>query len=55
MNKDLEAFYKNPSYDLAAKTSIDSMVANNIRKSLDGAIETLNEPGYQHLKTNMVH
>lgn len=50
LNKSLQAFYKNPSYENATKAGIDSVIANNLRKSLDGVIENATEGGYQELK-----
>lgn len=50
LNKSLESFYKNPSYDTASKAYIDSLVVNHLRKSLDDVIENTNGPGYQELK-----
>jgi len=50
LNNSLEAFYKNPSYETASRASIDSLVVNHIRKSLDDVIEKSVAPGYQDLK-----
>jgi hypothetical protein len=50
LNQSLEAFYKNPTYENASKASIDSMIANRLRKQLDDAIEGLEGSGYQQLK-----
>lgn len=50
MNKSLESFYKNPTYENASKAYIDSLVANNLRRSLDRVIETEVGPGYAELK-----
>lgn len=50
LNKQLEAFYKNPSYENARQAGIDAIVANNIRKSLDTAIEGTIGEAYQPLK-----
>lgn len=51
LNSKLEAFYKNPSYENASIAYIDSMVANNLRKSLDAVIEKASGGvGYQALK-----
>ena len=49
-NSRLEAFYKKPEYNNAAKVQIDALVANNIRKELDDAIEAAVGDGYQELK-----
>ncbi len=49
-NKSLEAFYKNPSLDTAQRASVDSMVANNLRKLLDEQITKLTGEEYQALK-----
>ncbi len=50
LNRNLESFYKNPTYETASKAYIDSLVANNLRKSLDNLIESTVAPGYQGLK-----
>lgn len=49
-NDSLESFYKNPSYDTASKAAVDSVVANNLRSSLDLAVESISGHGYQELK-----
>jgi len=50
LNESLEAFYRNPSYDSASRAMVDAMVANNLRKGLDSAIESAGQSGYQVLK-----
>jgi len=50
LNNSLGAFYKNPSYETASKAYVDSLVVNNLRKSLDTVIEKTVSPGYQELK-----
>jgi len=50
LNESLEAFYKNPSSDTAARASVDALIANNLRKGLDESIEKAIGPGYQALK-----
>lgn len=50
MNKNLESFYKNPTYESATKAAIDAGIVNNIRKALDVAIEGVTSGGYQDLK-----
>lgn len=50
LNKSLESFYKNPSYENASKAGIDAIIANNLRRSLDKTIEGTAGPGYQELK-----
>lgn len=50
MNKSLEAYYKNPSYETASKASVDAMVANKLREGLDSVIEKAGGEGYQELK-----
>lgn len=55
LNNSLKAFYKNPSYDTASRAMVDSLVANNLRSSLDDTIENAtpelaDQPGYQDLK-----
>lgn len=49
-NKSLEAFYRNPSYDNASQAAIDSVIANNLRKSLDESISKATGAEYQALK-----
>jgi hypothetical protein len=50
LNDSLQAFYKNPTYENASKASIDSMIANRLRKNLDNVIENSVGEGYQELK-----
>lgn len=50
LNQGLEAFYKNPTYENASKASVDSMIANRLRRGLDETIENAVGPGYQQLK-----
>lgn len=50
LNQSLDAFYKNPSYDTASKAYVDSIIVNNMRKSLDDVITRAAGPGYQNLK-----
>jgi hypothetical protein len=50
MNDALEAYYKNPSYENATKASVDSLIANRLRKGLDSTIEGIKGEGYQDLK-----
>jgi hypothetical protein len=50
LNKSLEAFYRNPSYDNASKAGIDAMIVNNLRKELDNVITSASGEGYQELK-----
>jgi hypothetical protein len=50
LNKSLESFYRNPSYETANRAGVDSLIVNNIRKSLDDAIENSVGAGYQDLK-----
>lgn len=49
-NKSLEAFYRNPSYDNASQVSIDALLANKIRESLDKGISGLTGEQYGALK-----
>lgn len=49
-NQQREAFYKNPSYDIAGRAAIDARVASALRKELDQTIERSVGPGYQDLK-----
>ena len=50
MNTNLQAFYRNPTYDAASKVTIDAGIANNFRQALDKAIETATGEQYQILK-----
>jgi len=50
LNRSLESFYKNPSYDTASKASVDAMIANNLRTGLDTAITDVKGSGYAELK-----
>ncbi len=49
-NNSLKAFYRTPTYDTASRASIDSLVANRLRASLDEVITKTAGPGYQELK-----
>jgi hypothetical protein len=50
LNKSLEAFYRNPSYESATKASIDAQMVNNLRKALDEQITNLTGKEYQAIK-----
>ena len=50
-NNSLQAFYKNPSYDLATKASVDSLIVNNLRSSLDDVVSTITGKQFQRLKS----
>lgn len=50
LNNNLEAFYKNPSYENASRAYVDSVLANNLRKTLDAVIEKTTIKEYQKLK-----
>lgn len=50
INKQIEPFYKNPTYDEASKAYIESLIANRIRKGLDNVIESASSSGYADLK-----
>lgn len=39
LNKSLEAYYRNPSYETASKAVVDAGVANSIRRLLDKAMD----------------
>lgn len=49
LNKSLEAFYKNPSYDSATQAGIDALFANKLREGLDNSVSKLSGE-YQGLK-----
>lgn len=51
MNKNLESFYRNPTYESASKAAVDAGIANNFRKALDKAIEGATGEQYQILKS----
>lgn len=50
LNKSLDSFYKNPTYDTFSKAFIDSQIAQHLRSGLDNVIENTTTPGYQALK-----
>lgn len=50
MNNNLQAFYKNPTYDAASRVAVDAGIANNFRGALDAAIEGATGSQYQTLK-----
>lgn len=50
MNSNLQAFYRNPTYDAATRVTIDAGIANNFRVALDKAIEGATGEQYQVLK-----
>lgn len=50
LNAGLKVFYKNPDYNAATTTVIDSLVANQLRKGTDEAIEAATGAEYQPLK-----
>lgn len=50
LNAKLQAYYKNPTYENATKSSVDAMIANRMRAGLDESITKATEPGYQGLK-----
>lgn len=50
MNATLKAFYRNPTYDTASRAAIDAGVVNQLRSSLDKAINESTGANYQALK-----
>jgi hypothetical protein len=50
LNSKLDSFYKSPDYNAASNAVVDSVLANNIRKSVDDMIETASGPSYGELK-----
>jgi leucyl aminopeptidase len=50
LNAGLQNFYKSPNYKDFGKTTVDALVANNLRKSLDDTIEKTSGPQYSALK-----
>lgn len=51
LNQTLEKFYKDPSPALKGQAMVDSLIANNLRKQLDTAIENATGVEYQPLKS----
>ncbi len=49
-NKSLEAYYRNPSYDAASQATLDAMIVNKMRETLDKGITGLTGEQYQTLK-----
>ncbi|MDP2682018.1 MAG: hypothetical protein Q8P28_04305 [Deltaproteobacteria bacterium] len=52
LNKSLESYYKNPSFDSYSKASMDAVIVNNLRKGLDDIIEKTTGEEYQQLKNS---
>ena len=50
LNQTLEAYYKDPSPQMAGRAHVDAAIANNLRKSLDAAIKKTTGKKYQVLK-----
>lgn len=50
LNNNLQAFYKNPTYESASRVAVDAGVANNFRQALDTAIQSATGQEYQVLK-----
>lgn len=50
LNDKLQAFYRNPSPEGASNASIDAVMANKLRESLDSTIGSYTGKGYQELK-----
>lgn len=50
MNSNLEAFYKNPSYDNASKVAIDAGVVHQFREGLGDSIKSATGENYQAIK-----
>jgi hypothetical protein len=50
LNQSEKAFYSNPTPEMQGKAYVDSLIANNLRHSLDGAIESSTGWEYQPLK-----
>lgn len=49
-NNSLQAFYKNPTYDSATRASVDAMIANNLRASLDDVVSGITGKQFQSVK-----
>jgi hypothetical protein len=50
LNRSLDAYYRNPTYETASRASIDALIANQLRTGLDSAIEKSGSSGYAALK-----
>lgn len=50
LNKSLDAYYRNPSYETASRASVDALIANQLRAGLDSSIEKAGQAGYGELK-----
>lgn len=50
LNRSLDAYMRNPSYETYSKASIDSLIANKLREGLDTVIENRGQAGYQSLR-----
>lgn len=50
VNQNLQAFYRNPTYESASKAAIDAGVVNNLRQALDKSIEGATGKQYQAVK-----
>jgi hypothetical protein len=49
-NERLKAFYRNPTFETASEATLENIVANQMRKTLDASIEAEEGPGYQQFK-----
>lgn len=50
LNQTLEKFYRDPSPKMKGQAFVDALIANNLRKSLDTAINNVTGKNYQALK-----
>jgi hypothetical protein len=50
-NKDLQAYYRNPTYDHASRASVDAMIVNKLRSALDEAVTSATGAEFQPLKS----
>lgn len=50
LNRSLETFYRNPSYEAASKAVVDAGIAGSMRRSLDTVIEGATGKQYQALR-----
>ena len=50
LNQTLEAFYRDPSPKMQGRAAVDALIANNLRKQLDSAIQNATGKEYATLK-----
>lgn len=50
LNRSLDVFYRNPTYDTASRAGVDALIANQLRAGLNKTIEDTTGEAYQALK-----